>query len=48
MEIIEYKIGETFYLEDGTKLEIAKSACNCRDCYFFNSKKTNIVVNLKI
>ena len=38
MEIIEYKIGETFCLEDGTKLEIAKSACNCRDCYFFNSK----------
>ena len=38
MEIIEHKIGETFCLEDGTKLEIAKSACNCRDCYFFNSK----------
>ena len=38
MEIMEHKIGETFCLEDGTKLEIAKSACNCRDCYFFNSK----------
>ena len=38
MKIIEHKIGETFCLEDGTKLEIAKSACNCRDCYFFNSK----------
>ena len=38
MEIIEHKIGETFCLEDGTKIEIAKSACNCRDCYFFNSK----------
>ena len=38
MEIIKHKIGETFCLEDGTKLEIAKSACNCRDCHFFNSK----------
>ena len=38
MKIIEHKIGETFCLEDGTKLEITKSACNCRDCYFFNSK----------
>ena len=38
MKIMEHKIGETFCLEDGTKLEIAKSACNCRDCYFFNSK----------
>lgn len=38
MEIMEHKIGETFCLEDGTKLEIAKSTCNCRDCYFFNSK----------
>ena len=37
MEIIEYKIGETFCLEDGTKLEI-NSACNCKDCYFFNNK----------
>ena len=36
MEIIEHKIGETFCLEDGTKLEIAKSDYNCRDCYFFN------------
>ena len=38
MKIIEHKIGETFCLEDGTKLEIAQSAYNCRDCYFFNSK----------
>ena len=38
MKIIEHKIGETFCLEDGTQLEIAKSTCNCRDCYFFNNK----------
>ena len=38
METIEYKIGDTFYLEDGTKLEVVKSTCNCKDCYFFNSK----------
>ena len=38
---MEHKIGETFCLEDGTKLEIAKSACNCRDCYFFNSKNNH-------
>ena len=38
MKTIEHKIGETFCLEDGTKLEIAASTCNCRDCYFFNSK----------
>ena len=41
MEIIEHKIGETFCLEDGTKLEIAKSVCDCRDCYFFNSKNSH-------
>ena len=35
---MEHKIGDTFYLEDGTKLEIAKSTCNCKDCYFFNNK----------
>ena len=35
---MEHKIGETFCLEDGTKLEIAKSTCNCKDCYFFNNK----------
>ena len=34
----EYKIGETFCLEDGTKLQVVKSTCNCKDCYFFNSK----------
>ena len=38
METIEYKIGDTFCLEDGTKLEVVKSTCNCKDCYFFNSK----------
>ena len=38
MEIIEHKIGETFCLEDGTKLQVVKSTCNCKDCYFFNSK----------
>ena len=38
MEIMEHKIGETFCLEDGTKLEIAKSTCTCKDCYFFNNK----------
>ncbi len=38
MEIIEHKIGETFCLEDGTRLEIANSACSCKDCYFFNSE----------
>ena len=38
MKIMEHKIGETFCLEDGTKLEIAKSTCNCKDCYFFNNK----------
>ena len=35
---MEHKIGETFYLEDGTKLEVVKSTCNCKNCYFFNSK----------
>ena len=38
MEIIEHKIGDTFYLEDGTKLEVIKATCNCKDCYFFNNK----------
>ena len=38
MEIIEHKIGDTFYLEDGTKLQVVKATCNCKDCYFFNSK----------
>ena len=38
MEIIEHKIGETFCLEDGTKLQVIKATCNCKDCYFFNSK----------
>ena len=35
---MEHKIGKTFCLKDGTKLEIAKSTCNCKDCYFFNNK----------
>ena len=38
MKIMEHKIGETFCLKDGTKLEIAKSTCNCKNCYFFNNK----------
>ena len=38
METIEHKIGDTFCLEDGTKLEIAKSTCSCKNCYFFNNK----------
>ena len=38
MKTIEYKIGDTFCLEDGTKLEVVKATCNCKDCYFFNSK----------
>ena len=35
---MEHKIGETFCLEDGTKLKITNFACNCKDCYFFNNK----------
>ena len=38
MEIIEHKIGDTFCLEDGTKLQVVKATCNCKDCYFFNDK----------
>lgn len=38
METIEHKIGDTFCLEDGTKLEVVKATCNCRGCYFFNDK----------
>ena len=38
METIEYKIGDTFCLEDGTKLEVIKATCNCKSCYFFNDK----------
>ena len=34
----EYKIGDTFCLEDGTKLEVIKATCNCKGCYFFNDK----------
>ena len=38
MKTIEYKIGDTFCLEDGTKLEVIKATCNCKSCYFFNDK----------
>lgn len=38
METIEHKIGDTFCLEDGTKLEVVKSSCNCVGCYFFKNK----------
>ena len=38
MKIMEHKIGETFCLEDGTKLEVIKATCNCKGCYFFNDK----------
>ena len=38
MKTIEYKIDDTFCLEDGTKLQVVKATCNCKDCYFFNSK----------
>ena len=45
MEIIEHKIGETFCLEDGTKLQVVKSTCNCKDCYF--DSKNNICSRTK-
>ena len=45
MEIIEHKIGETFYLEDGTKLQVVKATCNCKDCYF--NSKNNICSRTK-
>ena len=38
MKTIEYKIGDTFCLEDGTKLQVVKATCNCKGCYFFNDK----------
>ena len=38
MIIMEHKIGETFCLKDGTRLEIAKAVCDCRNCYFSNNK----------
>lgn len=38
METIEHKIGDTFCLEDGTKLQVVKATCNCKGCYFFNDK----------
>ena len=38
METIEHKIGDTFCLKDGTKLEVIKSVLNCKGCYFFNDK----------
>ena len=42
MKTIEYKIGDTFCLEDGTKLQVVKATCNCKDCYFFNSKTISV------
>ena len=45
MAIIEHKIGETFCLEDGTKLQVVKSTCNCKDCYF--NSKNNICSRTK-
>lgn len=41
MKIIEHKIDETFCLEDGTRLKIAKAVCNCRNCYFFNNENNH-------
>lgn len=38
MKTIEYKIDDTFCLEDGTKLKAVKATCNCKGCYFFNDK----------
>ena len=38
MEIMEHKIGDTFCLEDGTKLQVVKSNSNCKGCYFFRNK----------
>lgn len=38
METIEHKIGDTFCLEDGTKLQVVKANCNCKGCHFFNDK----------
>lgn len=38
METIEHKIGDTFCLEDETKLQVVKANCNCKGCYFFNDK----------
>ena len=34
----EYKIGDTFYLEDGTRLEVVKSTRLCKDCYFLDKE----------
>ena len=45
MKTIEYKIGDTFCLEDGTKLQVVKSTCNCKDCYF--NSKNNICSRTK-
>ena len=35
METIEHKIGDTFCLEDGTKLEVVEES-SCEGCYFYN------------
>lgn len=34
----EYKIGDTFCLEDGTRLEVVKSTRLCKDCYFLDKE----------
>ena len=40
METIEHKIGDTFYLADGTKLEVIKqSNASCIGCYFHKNCK---------
>ena len=40
METIEHKIGDTFCLEDGTRLKVVEAA-NCIECYFYNNKCTS-------
>lgn len=37
---MEHKIGDTFCLEDGTKLKVVESS-SCIGCYFYNDKCTN-------
>lgn len=40
METIEHKIGDTFCLEDGTKLKVVEES-SCEGCYFYNKKCTS-------
>ena len=35
MKIMEHKIGDTFCLKDGTKLEVVEES-SCEGCYFYN------------